>query len=69
MSFKKIILGNGLEFGGSRVNSGPQVGGRAGELTAERQGERRDGERLKSLQRLTAELIETQVFENVLGEN
>lgn len=69
MSFKKIILGNGLEFGGSRVNSGPQVGGRAGEPTVERQGEQRDGERLKSLQRLTAELIETQVFENVLGEN
>lgn len=51
------------------MNSGPQVGGRAGEPTAERQGERRDGERLKPLQRLTAELIETQVFENVLGEN
>lgn len=51
------------------MNSGPQVGGRAGEPTVERQGERRDGERLKSLQRLTAELIETQVFENVLGEN
>lgn len=60
LTFKKIILESGLKFGGRRMNSGLTVGG-GGNGTGETE--------IFALQRITAELTETQVFDTVVGSN